>query len=218
MKKLTSLVILSFFVMNLALAQSSFTSISYDKKNQTGLMMELPYKEEVCEGFIIANLKETGYDAETKGRFFWKQNKLNGFYIFKDVKLETLDHTVDLYFKVDEKRKKDESVIYMLVGRGENYFIPKADEKVYAAAQRFMNGFIDKAAIYKLELDIQQQEELVKEHEKKLSRLKDDEKDMIRKKEQLEKDLKKNLENQENQAKEIEIQKKKLLELKEKKA
>ena len=57
-----------------ALAQSSVTSVSYNKTNQPALMLELPYDEEVSEGFIISNLKKTGYDAETKGKLFWKQN------------------------------------------------------------------------------------------------------------------------------------------------
>ncbi len=219
MKKLTAS-ILAMLTCFLVAAQSTVTSVSYNKKNQPGLMLELPYSESVSEGFIVSNLKKTGYDAETKGKLFWKQNKLNGFYIFKEVRLQGLDHTVDLYFKVDQKGKKsrEESVIYMLVGRGEDYFIPSSDDQVYDAAKRFMNMFIEEAAAYKLDLDITAQEKTVKNAEKKLSDLEGDEKSMIKKKEQLEKDLKKNKEDQEQQAKNIEEEKKKLDELRQKKS
>jgi hypothetical protein len=83
MKKLTA-VIMAVFTVSIALAQASYTSVSYNKANQPGLMLDLPYEEAVVEDFIVDNLERIGYDVETKGRLFWKQNKLNGFYIFKD--------------------------------------------------------------------------------------------------------------------------------------
>lgn len=215
MKKLTALVTLFFAAFNFVHSQTSVTTASYNKTSQPALVLELPYNEEVCESFILANLKETGYDVETKGKLFWKQNKLNGYYTFKEVRLKDLSHTVDLYFKVESKgRKKEESAIYMLIGRGENYFISSSDETVYDAGKKFMNGFIDQAAAFKLDLDIKEQEETVKDSEKKLDKLKDNEKDMVKKIDQLQKDLKKNQEDQKSQEKTIEDEKKKLDDLK----
>ena len=214
MKKFTALLLLLFAMGNFAFSQSTLTTASYNKTSQPALMMELPYNEEVCESFILANLKNTGYDVETKGKLFWKQNKLNGYYSFKEVRLQGLGHTVDLYFKVDQKgRKKEESVIYMLIGRGENYFISSSDETVYDAGKKFMNGFIDQAAAFKLDLDIKSQEETVKTAEKKLEKLKDNESDMLKKIEQLQKDVKKNQEDQKNQEQTITNEKKKLEDL-----
>lgn len=214
MKKITALICL-MTVCNIVYSQSTITKASYNKTDQPALALELPYNEEVCESFILANLKETGYDVETKGKLFWKQNKLNGYYTFKEVRLKGLDHSVDLYFKVDQKgRKKDESVIYMLIGRGENYFISSSDETVYDAGKKFMNGFTNQAAAFKLDLDIKNQEETVKSAEKKLDKLKDNESDMTKKIEQLQKDLKKNQEDQKNQEQTIVDEKKKLEDLK----
>lgn len=216
MKKLYTLLIIFLVCFNSAKAQASVTTASYNKTSQPALMLELPYDETVCEDFILANLKKTGYDVETKGKLFWKQNKLNGYYTFKDVRLQKLDHTVDLYFKVDQKgrKSKNESIIYMLIGRGENYFISSSDDKVYDAAKNFMNGFVEEAAAFKLDLDIKNQEELVKEAEKKLDKLRDNEKDMNKKMEQLQKDLKQNQEDQKAQEKTIDTEKKKLEDLK----
>ena len=214
MKKFTALLLLLFAMGNFAFSQSTLTTASYNKTSQPALMMELPYNEEVCESFILVNQKNTGYDVETKGKLFWKQNKLNGYYSFKEVRLQGLGHTVDLYFKVDQKgRKKEESVIYMLIGRGENYFISSSDETVYDAGKKFMNGFIDQAAAFKLDLDIKSQEETVKTAEKKLEKLKDNESDMLKKIEQLQKDVKKNQEDQKNQEQTITNEKKKLEDL-----
>jgi hypothetical protein len=217
MKKCLLLLLIAFAIVQATSAQASYTSVSYNKSSQPALMLELPYNEEVSEGFIVDNLKKTGYDPETKGKLFWKQNKLNGFYIFKDVRLEGASGTADLYFKVDQKskRQKNASVIYLLIGKGENNFVSSdSDNNTYNAAKRFLNGFIDKSAVYKLDLDIKNQEDVVKDNEKKLDKLKDGEKDMIKKIDQLQKDLKKNHEDQKDQEKRIEDEKKKLDDLK----
>jgi len=50
-------------------------------------MLQLPNKIEVVENTILQKLEETGYMPETKGALFWKSNKVNGFYVFKQVKL-----------------------------------------------------------------------------------------------------------------------------------
>jgi hypothetical protein len=215
--KHTILLLLAFAALQTVSAQASYTSVSYNKTSQPALVLELPYSQSVSEGFIVDNLKKIGYDAETKGKLFWKQNKLNGFYVFKDVRLEGTPQMVDLYFKVDQKSKrdKDQSVIYLLVGQGENNFVSStSDETTYNAAKTFLNGFVDQSAAYKLDLDIKGQEDVVKNAEKKLDRLKDDEKDMEKRIDQLERDLKKNRDDQKDQEKTIENEKKKLDDLK----
>ena len=215
--KQTILLLLAFAALQTVSAQASYTSVDYNKASQPALVLELPYNQSVSEGFIVDNLKKIGYDAETKGKLFWKQNKLNGFYVFKDVRLEGIPQTVDLYFKVDQKTKrdKDHSIIYLLVGQGENNFVSStSDESTYNAAKMFLNGFVDQSAAYKLDLDIKGQEDVVKNAEKKMDRLKDDEKEMERKIDQLERDLKKNRDDQKDQEKTIENEKKKLDDLK----
>jgi hypothetical protein len=218
MKKLLILV-LAVFSISCIFAQASYTSVSYNKSNQPGLMLDLPYQESVVEDFIVSNLKKTGYDAETKGKLFWKQNKLDGFYIFKEVRLEGVSNPVDLYFKVDQKsrRSKDESIIYLLVARGETFVSSTSDEVTYNAAKKFMNGFIDQSASYKLELDIKNQEGEVKDAEKKLKNMKDDENDLEKKITQLEKELKKNREDQDDQQTKLEKERQKLLDLRSRK-
>jgi hypothetical protein len=217
MKNLTAFLLLLLAGSASIFAQSNLTSVVFNKIEQPALMLELPYNEEVSQDFIVASLKKTGYNPETKGKFFWKQNKTDGFYIFKDIRLEGLKQSIDLYFKVDQKgrRSKEESVIFMMVSKEEGSFISQgSDEPIYNAARKFLNGFVAQAAAYKLDLEIQDQEDVVKDAEKKLDKLQGNEKDLARKIEQLQKELNKNKDDQDDQEKTIDKEKKKLNELK----
>jgi hypothetical protein len=217
MKNISTLLMSVLVCVSSAFSQSMITSVTYNKVVQPALMLELPYDENVSEGFIIANLKKTGYNAETKGKLFWKQNKLDGYYIFKDVRLKGASQPVDLYFKVERKGKKskDESVIYMLTSTGGEQFVSDgSDPTTYGAARNFMDGFIDQSAQYKLNLDIKEQEDVVKDAEKKLDKLQDNGKDIVKRIEQLEKDLKKNKDDQDDQQKKVEEERRKLEKLK----
>jgi hypothetical protein len=199
-------------------SQSLTSTISYNKSNQEAIMLELPYTQEVSEGFIVSNLKSIGYDPESKGKLFWKNNKVNGFYTFKGVTIQGIQHPVDLYFKVDQKsrRAKDQSLIYLLVSNGDEKFISESDTSTFNIARQLMNDFVSKSAAYKLSLDIKAQEEEVKVAEKKLASQKDKEKDLEKKLQQLQDDLKRNRSDQITQQSIIENERKKLADLKSK--
>jgi len=219
MKKTTAFLLIFFGTISVCFSQAMVTSVSYNKISEPGLMLELPYNTDVSEGFIVDNLKKIGYEPQTTGKLFWKNNKVNGFYTFKDVRLEGLDQSVDLYFKVEQKsrQEKDHSIIYMLIAKGENNFISSgSDEKTYNAAKNFLNGFVSQSATYKLNLDIDTQQKAIETDEKKLTKLQDSEKDLIKKIAQLQDDLKKNQQEQQSQQKTIENDKQKLAELKSK--
>ena len=199
-----------------AVSQTLQTSISYNKTTQQGLMLELTYSQDVCEGFIVNSLKNIGYDPESKGKLFWKNNKVNGFYTFKNVSIEGISHPVDLYFKVDQKsrRQKDESIIYLLVSNGDEKFVNDSDANTFNTAQKLMNDFVAKSAAYKLSLDIKAQENEIKDAEKKLANQKETEKELSKKIDKLQEDLKRNRADQITQQAIIENEKKKLIELK----
>ena len=200
-----------------ATAQSVSTSVKYADANKQGLMLYLPYSQEVAEGTILTKLKEIGFEPESKGSLFWKQNKVNGFYVFKGVVLKGENpQVVDLYFKVDRRgsRKDNQSVMYMLTSKGAESFVTDAtDAAVYGAAQNFLNGFTTETASYKHTLDVRAQEETVKKAEKRLSDLQDDERDMNKKIAKLQEDLRKNKEAQTTQQSTIESERRKLEEM-----
>ena len=220
MRKLFFTISISFLTA-CAFAQSSPTIVKYNKTSKPALMLLLPYTEEIAEGAIVQKLKEIGYNPESKGSLFWKKNTIDGYYVFKGVALRDLNgEVVDLYFKVDRKSKKEkeQSYIYMMVSKGEEQFISSETEpSVYSSSTRFLNSFTEYGASYKMDVDIQNQDEAVQAAQKKYTRLRDDEADFVKKIADLESKLKNNREQQETQLKVIEAEKKKLEDLRGKK-
>ncbi len=217
MKNIIILIASIFVFTQFAFAQSIVTTVKYKDNLQPALVLQLPYSTGVTEGTILKKLSETGYDPQTKGALFWKKNKLDGFFIYSEVSLpEMMNQKLDLYFKVDRKSKKesDKSMLYLLVSKGyENFVSPTSDSTVFKSTKKFLNSFVSETAEYKLNLDIEAQEETVKAADKKLNQLETKEAELIKKIEQLNQDLVNNKVDQENQKIDIENQKVKLNEL-----
>ena len=144
---------------------------------------------------------------------------MNGFYVFKDVRFEGLSYPLDLYFKVERfgKKSKDESLIYLLVSKGNEEFVSStSDEETFYAAKTFLNGFVESSAVFKSDKDITDEEDVLKDTDKELNKLESNGKDIEKKIKELEDDLEKNRKDQDEMRKKIEDQKKKLEEMKEK--
>ena len=106
MSRFILLFVFLFAALLNASSQASFTTITINKNLQPGLVLQLPNNTDVAEGTILQKLKETGYSPETKGKLFWKKNKLDGFYVFNGVELSALNkQKLDMYFKVEQKSK-----------------------------------------------------------------------------------------------------------------
>jgi hypothetical protein len=131
-----------------AAAQSVTTTVKFNKADKPALLLYLPYNQDVAEGTILAKLKETGFEPESKGSLFWKQSKVDGYYVFKGVALRSDSGTAtltDLYFKVERRgsKKDNQSVIYMMTSKGTENFVTASSEPVtFNAAQNFLNGFV----------------------------------------------------------------------------
>lgn len=211
----TLFLVLSF--NSLLQAQPFSAQIKYDKDMQPGLKLELPYTTDVSEGTILKKLEDIGYKPETKGALFWKQNTINGFYVFKGVSLPSQNgFRVDLYFDVKSKsrKEKDKSVMSLLISKGGDSFVSaESDYSTFNAASQFLNGFLSETEAYKHNLDVNKQDETVKDAEKKLNSLKDDEKKLNKKIVDTQRDLEDNIKDQGKQVLEIESQKLKLEEL-----
>jgi len=191
-------------------AQAVFQNIIYNEKPEPGLVLQIPYKPESVQKTILQKLEETGYKPETKGALFWKSNKINGFYVFKQVTLPELkNQTLDLYFNVEKQKDyKNISTLYMLVSKGyDNFVSPETDTATYRAARRFLNGFIKETAAYRLTIAIEEQQEKIDDSEKKMKILKEYENDMQKKDDDLKKDINKNKEDQHNLENKIQQQK-----------
>ena len=186
-----------------ARAQSSSTTIQYNATMKPALVLELPNTTKDVEGTILQKLKETGYNPETTGHLFWKNNKQDGFYIFNNVVLPSVSNQkLDMYFKVVQKNRqeKDNSTLYLLVSNGnENFVSPESDSTLWNSAVAFLNSFVDKTTAYNLEQSITNQENTVKDAQKKLADLQKDERDLadkIAKNQSSQKDQQLNIDNQ----------------------
>lgn len=201
-----------------ARAQSSYTTIQFNKNMQPALVLDLPYSTNDVEGTILEKLKQTGYNPETQGHLFWKKNKTDGFYVFSNVSLPSLGtQKLDMYFKVVQKNneEKNNSTLYMLVSSGnENFASPDVDSTLWSSSRLFLNSFLEKTTAYNLEQTITTQENKVKDSQKKLETLQKDEKDLAEKIKKYENDLAINQNNQKDQQQDIENQKKLLDNLK----
>ena len=82
------------------------------------------------------------------------------------------------------------------------------------AAQNFLNSFVTESATYKLNLDVDNEEKVVSDAEKKLQKLQDDEKAINHKIEALQQELHTNQTNQEAQRQQIDTEHHKLSDLK----
>jgi len=197
-----------------ATARSSFTTITYQEKLQPALTIQLSNTIQVAQGTILQKLKETGYDPQTKGMFFWKTNQLNDFYVFNNVQLPELNNEkLDMYFKVAKATSgdKEQSTVYLMVSKGyDNFVSPQTDTATFYAAQKFLDGFVAESDTFKNNSDIETQQANVAGAEKKLSDLQKKEKDLNSKLAPLQSDLVNNQNDQKNQHTEIESQKARL--------
>jgi predicted nucleic acid-binding Zn-ribbon protein len=215
MKKLAAC-LFSLVVTTLCVsAQSTVTAITLNKLTQPALKIDLPIDDDVSEDFFADNLKKSGNSTD---KLFSKSSKIDeGFYAVKNIRLEGTREPVDLYIKIEQKGKKSnhESSISMLISKQGGFITPSSDKTTFNAAEKFLNAFADQATAYNLKKNIEEQEDLVKDAEKKMKKLQDQQQDMEKKVENLQKDLKENKEDQDDQVKTIDQQKQKLDQLKE---
>ena len=194
-----------------ARAQSSFTTIQYNNKMQPALVLELANNTTDAEGTILQKLKQTGYNPETEGHFFWKKNKIDGFYVFNNVVLPSLSNQkLDMYFKVVQKNneEKNNSTVYLLISTGnENFASPDGDTVLWNSSETFFNSFVEKTTAFSLEESITSQENTVKDAQNKLSKLVKEETDLANK-------VARNQEDQKSEQLNIESQNKILEDLK----
>jgi hypothetical protein len=190
-----------------ARAQSSVTTIEYNKTMQPALVLELPNTTNDVDGTILGKLKQIGYNPETQGHLFWKTNTIDGFYVFNNVVLPSLStQKLDMYFKVVQKNKeeKDNTTLYMLVSKGNgNFASPQMDTALWNSSQVFLNSFVEKTTAYNLEQNIKAQENTVNDSQKKLVALQNDEKDLAEKIKKYQSDLSTNQSNQKDQQQDI---------------
>jgi hypothetical protein len=200
MRKIITLAVL-LIINQVGFAQSYEGTVEFQKTKQPTAVIELPYPPGVVEDAIKDKMKRMGYTG--------KENK--GFITFRGVK-DSSGKEMDYVIKVERKsrKEKDESVVY-LFGQGAAIDMTKAG---FGSDMDFLkeklNTMQPDIEAYNLEVQIVDQEEMVKKAEKKFENLQDDQVSLEKKLKKLQEDIEDNKKDQENQKKEIENQKKAL--------
>ncbi len=198
--KRTFLLLVLISVSVLSKAQSYEGNIQYDKKKQQAIVIEYNYPAQAVENAIVLKMERMGYKAkEEKGIF----NKDKGFIVFKNAYVTSISNDrMDYIVKVERKSRKeeDESVMYLVMLKGDENAMIKMDAENVGQAKLFLNNMLPEIEAAYLEIQIRDQESVVAKAETKLKNLKDDQAS-------LEKKLQQNKLDQDNTQKDIEVQK-----------
>ena len=155
----------------------------FQKTQQPAASITVPYPDDVVDKAIEDYMVKKGI----------KSSSLSGYKVYRNYKLATAhDHNSDLYFKADRKSRseKDVSIIYLLIGKTtEDLKTRKLNDSTgngLDGAKELLNEMVPSIDAYGLEVQIKDQEDVVKKAQKKYDDLVSDQKDGEKKQRNLE--------------------------------
>ncbi len=193
-----TLMMASFF----AAAQAVETKTSYNKADQPAAVGEFMYEVGIVEKAIENDMKQRGYGKGKSSKGFTLYQAIN----FNEISADK----IDFYIKAEKKSKKekDRTIVTVLVSKGYDNFISGITEaKMMEGAINYINSLKPKFDAGNLDVQIKEQEDLVKKTEKKYVNLTDDGASLEKKKRNIEEDIANNKKEQEAQKAEVEKQK-----------
>ncbi len=190
-------------------AQSVETSIEYNKGKQPAATVEYPINIDIVEDVIKSDLKNRG---------FGKGKSTKGFTVYEGIIFNEIStDKIDLYIKSDKKSKKDKanSIVTAMVSKGyDNFMSGTTDPKVMAGLITYLNNLKPKFDAGNLEVQIKDQEDVVKKEEKRQNNITDDISDMEKKIKNIQDDIVNKKNDLEKQKSEVEKQRQILTTLK----
>jgi hypothetical protein len=201
MRKLTTCLLFTVFIITVSLAQSRYVFIEFKDAQKPAIANEYPYPEKTVANAIDDKMGKLGY----KG----KESK--GFIIYKGVTLSQLgSQSYDMYFKIDRKSKRDKenTSVNLMLAKGNEIFVTESDDaSTISNAKIFMDSLDIAIEAYDLEQQIASQESDFNKAQKKYQGMLDDAEKLQKSKKKIEKDIEDNLKDQKNQQSEVEKQK-----------
>lgn len=194
-------VLFSFAIYTVAVAQSRTETVTYQKINRQAVVNEIPFPEKTVRGAIDNKMEQLGY----------KGKDVKGFTLYKGVRMpEFGNDSYDLYFSADRKSRKEKeySTLSLMISKGfDNFAADSTDSGLIINAKNYLDSIKVMIAAYDLEQQIMEQEDVVKKADKKYTNLIDDGVSLEKKRKNIEKDIEENKKNQSSQQGEIEKQK-----------
>lgn len=189
MKKhlLLFIILFVFKITTYSQAQAYESKIDYQKTMQQVAMIELPYKTDVVEDAIKDYMVKKGF----------KSSSSKGFDVYRGIKLDDADaDPSDLYFKIDKKKKdKDYSVITLLPTKANGDILarPATDSTGQMdKAKSFLNSLAPYIDAHNTDVQVNNQQDVLKKAQKKLNGLVSDQSDIEKKIRKLETDQEQN--------------------------
>lgn len=199
MKRTLFLLILA---VNLAVVQAQVAAtdgtVEYQKgNNKRSSKIELAYPPDIVKDAIKESMAKQGI----------KEQRVKGLQVFKGVQLPGETELSDLHFKVEPKsrKEKDVSIVNLIVARSSENVALRSDYDTYKIEEgkTFLNTLVPQVASYSLDVNIKEQDEVVKKAEKKLRNLESDQKDLEKRIQNLQDKLAQNKKDQESQTVEL---------------
>jgi hypothetical protein len=179
----------------------------FQKTTQPGVMVELPYSQEVVEDAIKDYFNRIGV----------KPDGAKGYQVYRSTKLTLTDAwNSDLYFKIERKsrKEKEESVVYFFATpeKQQPNLRKPGDDYGQDGARSFMKNMLPSIDSYNLIVLIGNQEEEVRKAEKRYQRTVEEGEDLDKKLKKVQENIQENKNDLARQKLEIENQRK-LLEM-----
>ncbi len=171
----------------------------FQKSLQPDVRITIPYAEDVIEKAIDEYMNKKGLKGSSVG----------GFKVYRNYKLEGQDHNSDLYFKVDRKSRseKDVSIVYLMIAKtAEDVKSRKLNDSTglqLEGGKELLDGMLASFEAYNLEVEIKNQEAVVKKAQGKYDGLVSDQKDLEKKMRNIQDKQAQNKKDQEKQSEEI---------------
>jgi len=171
----------------------------FQKTQQPAALITVPYPDGVVDEAIADFMTKKGIKSSSTG----------GYKVYRNYNLAGNDHNSDLYFKVDRKSRseKDLSVVSLMVAKtAEDIKTRKLTDSTgnaLAGAKELLDEMAPTFEAYNLELQIKDQEAVVKKAQKKYDELVSDQKDGEKKMRNLEDKLAQNKKDQVKQSEAI---------------
>jgi hypothetical protein len=195
---LSALFILNLFVCFGQNAKTS--SVMINKVTQPCVVMDYYFDVEIIEGAL--------YQKMTNAKLGKGEKTKDGFRLYKGITItEIAPEKMDYYFNVEDR--KQSATVYMLCSKGYDNFLRSDDDSIVIQnIFKYLTSFATDANVFALNQDIEKQNDLIKDGEKKSKNAVEDAERLQKDRAKIESKIANNILDTENLKKEIEMEQK----------
>lgn len=162
MRKIFLLITVAFVIPFLSIAQATDTLTYFNQQTLAASVAHYNYSAVEINGALEKKFLSAKFPKATKSK--------DGFMLYKGVSMPEIS-TVKLDFYTKVVSNGVNSSLYIILSKGYDNFISKStDPEIIANTINFLNGFNRNAAAYRYGVEIENQNAVIKEAEKKIKK------------------------------------------------